>query len=293
MNNAIDNIINKYKENKKNIGNLNMIHFLQKYFPKKFVKQFIENCEYHDFLYSDVSYFIKYYDIHDMSHDKRELYGIIWKDLVDKLLLSNCKKNKNVTKIEKYNKNYKVYINNSNSNSNYITKKIILATTLYPTDKLLNNIINFKYSDYLGTVPFALIYTYHKNGYKNIDISHYNLVPNELQKILKITDKILMISYSDNKDALYWKKIIDLPKNEQIKIINKKLKEINIDITIDDIIIQYWNEGVHYYKPYNNHFNSILKKLNNPISGIKVIGEMVSKKHGWVEGAIESVNRIL
>jgi hypothetical protein len=297
MNKAINNIIQKYKENKNNISNLNTIKFLQKYFDKLFIKQFIENCEYHDFLYSDISYFIKYYDIRDMTHDKRIMYGIVWKDLINKLLLNNCSKNKNITKIEKYNKNYKVYCNNHH----YITKKVILATTLYPTDKLLKNIINFKYSDYLGSVPFTIIYTYHKDGYNNAstnNLSNYNLVPNELQKILKITNKILMISYSDDKDALFWKKIINLSKSNQIKLIKSKLNEININIEIDDIYIQFWAEGVHYYKPFNNNiqsisFNSLLKKLGNPTSGIKVVGEMVSKKHGWVEGAIESVNRAL
>ena len=41
-----------------------------------------------------------------------------------------------------------------------------MATTLKPLDKILSNVIDFNYKDYIGTVPFVRIYTYHKNGYE-------------------------------------------------------------------------------------------------------------------------------
>jgi hypothetical protein len=73
---------------------------------------------------------------------------------------------------------------------------------------------------------------------------------------------------------------------------NEIKKLFNIQIEIDDILVKYWNEGIHYYKPCNLYVNEIIKKLQNPLKGFYVCGEMLSLKQGWVEGSIESVDRI-
>ena len=104
-----------------------------------------------------------------------------------------------------------------------------------------------------------------------------------------------MASYSDNKEAKYWKKVSLLDKKSQIKKVENKLQDLNIDIDkVDDVEIGYWNEGVHYYKPFGSiKFNQLLKKLSKPSKNVFMIGEIISKKQGWVEGAIESVNRTI
>ena len=77
--------------------------------------------------------------------------------------------------------------------------------------------------------------------------------------------------------------------------LHRKIKELNININkVDDVEIGYWNEGVHYYKPFKSlKFNQVLKKLSKPSKNVFVIGEIISKKQGYVEGAIESVNRTI
>ena len=291
MNNAIKLIIQKYKEHKNNIGKLTTLQFITKYFDKDFVHKFIDNCEYRDFLHSDPNYFINYYNIHDMSHDYGSVSIIQWIDLVNKLKLDNCIADSTVTKITKNNNIFTI----STNQNKYHTKKIYFALTLKPLDKLIRKFINFKYSDYIGTVPFVRIYTWHKTPYDQTKIEHYNLVPNQLQKIVKINKNILMASYSDNKEAKWWKNILNKDKKYQIKIVQQKLQELNININkVDDIDSCYWEEGVHYYKPYPNiSLNSLINKLSKPTKNIFVIGEIVSKKHGWVEGCIQSVDRLI
>jgi len=283
---AIKKISQKFKKNKSN--NLTVKQFLIKYFGTKFTNDFIANCKYNDYFESSVEYFIKYYDINDMSHDPNKMFYIYWTELINRLKTSNCKHSYSVQKINKLSDD--TFLINDDIN----TKKVIMATTLKPLN-LLNKLIDFKYSDYVGAVPFIRIYTWHKNGYDASKIKGYNIVKNELQKILIITDKILMVSYSDNTNAEYWKLIINKDKKIQIKRVMSKLKELDINIeTADDIEIAYWNEGIHYYKPFKNlKFSQILKKLSNPANNIHVIGEIVSKKQGWVEGCIESVNRLI
>ena len=127
----------------------------------------------------------------------------------------------------------------------------------------------------------------------NEKVGGFNIVDSILYKVIPYTDNILMVSYADNTDAIKLKKLLGMSKIEQIERVQKLLDKINIisnNSIITDIYIYYWDEGVHYYKPFgNNSMNKILKMLKNPIRGIKVIGEIVSKRQGYVEGAIESV----
>ena len=86
MKEAVAKIKLIYNKNKNNVTNLSMKEFLINFFGKDFAKEFIANCEYHDFLESDVSYFIKYYKIDDMIHMNDTIYGLKWQDLVDRLV---------------------------------------------------------------------------------------------------------------------------------------------------------------------------------------------------------------
>jgi protoporphyrinogen oxidase len=298
MKNAVQMIKEIYKKEKDKITNLTVTQFLKKYFDSKFVKEFLENCEYHDFLESDVMYFIKYYKLKDMIHHNDKIYSIVWTDLVNKLVkngkAANCMKNSMVTNIikegdgEKESLQFKVFV--EGRKTPYTTKQIIMAVTLKPLDRLLNKVIDFSYSDYIGTVPFIRIYSYHSTPYDRSKLGGFNLVPGKLYKLIPITDKILMSAYSDNEDAISLFKLLKLEKKDQIKKVQEMLDEVINLSRITDIIIHYWDEGVHYYKPFgSNKMNKLLKKLRNPIKGIKVIGEIVSRKHGYVEGAIESV----
>jgi monoamine oxidase len=295
MKEAVKKITKVYNKNKDKVTELNVEEFLIKYLGKEFTKEFIENCEYHDFLKSDVYYFIKYYKMKDMIHQKDTMYGIQWSNLVDKLLCKNCHNNMMVTKITKDNNIFKVYTNDMKNmeQSSYLTKEIIMAITLKPLDKLLKNLIDYSYHDYIGSVPFIRIYTYHKKKVvMKENVGGFNIVDSVLYKVIPYTDNIIMTSYADNKDAIKLKKLLDLSKKEQIKHVQKLLDKIDIitsGTTIDDILCYYWDEGVHYYKPFgNNGMNKTIKMLRNPIRGIKVVGEIVSKKQGYVEGAIES-----
>jgi monoamine oxidase len=56
----------------------------------------------------------------------------------------------------------------------------------------------------------------------------------------------------------------------------------------------YWHEGTHYYIPFagNNTYETWITKAKNPEAGIYVVGEMISRDQGWVEGAIQSVENV-
>ena len=289
MKKAIKQIKSTYKTNKLESKNLTSIQFLRKYFPAQWVGKFVANCEYRDWLESDIGYFIKYYNINDMSHEPYNVLLPNWSELIGKLKLPNCICNYTVKKISKL-PNGLFQINNA-----YLAKKIYICTTLKPVDKLLGQLINWSYSYYIGTIPFVRVYTWHTKPYNQTKISHYTIVPSPLEKIIIINKNILMASYSDNSGAKYFKSLISQSKKTQIKKVEKKLQELSIGIDkVDDVEICWWEEGVHYYKPFGNKtMNQVISQLTKPIKGIYVLGEITSKKHGWVEGAIQSVNSII
>jgi protoporphyrinogen oxidase len=293
MINDIKKIYNKMSFDE--IKHMSVSEFIIKYLGQNFFNQYSKYIEYTDFFDSSIESYIKYYNIND---HKQSDYVIIYVDwmLLIKILIKHIKKynqlkkNYEVKQI-KFNKETNTYI----INNTYETKNIVFAATI----KSLSNIIkksslpiNINYNDYIGYVPFIRIYTYHKNGH-NINAPRYNIVNNKLHKVLLLNDKILMVSYSDNANALYWYKFMN-NKKEIINKIKKSLKEIfNQDVEIDDIKIAFWEEGVHYYKPKSGlKVKEIIKKLSNPHDNIYVCGEMLSLKQGWVEGAIQSADDI-
>ena len=310
MKKAVKLIITKYnllkKINHKDIKYLTVKQFIIKYFGKKFFVEYDKIAEYKDYHDSDLEYYIKYYDIKDHIPSPYKLVSISWTDLIKKLK-KKLNKNKNKIKLNFEVTDIKYFSLQSESyyliNNKYKTKNIISALTLHPLQNIINNTnfsLKIDYNKFIGTVPFMRIYTYHKDGHNlNQFIERYNIVDNELEKIIVMDEKVLMFSYSDNKNAEILYKLYNKNKNNFKNILIKLLKNIiktsekDFVIEIDDLKIAYWKEGIHYFKPQkNNNLKKIVKLLSNPHDKFYVIGEMLSFKQGWVEGCIESANRL-
>ena len=108
-----------------------------------------------------------------------------------------------------------------------------------------------------------------------------------------------MIAYTDNKGAKTLKKYIkNTPANRKYlsKMVSKSLGLFQ-ECKLKDIKSYYWNIGTHYYKPLKNlkfkDRNDYIKMAQNPQKNMYVVGEMISHKQGWTEGAIESVEKII
>jgi monoamine oxidase len=46
-------------------------------------------------------------------------------------------------------------------------------------------------------------------------------------------------------------------------------------------------------KPYKGTFDKLLDKLSKPTKGVIIVGEMLSKRIGYVDGALSSVERVI
>jgi hypothetical protein len=129
----------------------------------------------------------------------------------------------------------------------------------------------------------------------------YTVVPGPLKKIISMNpDKgVYMIAYSDNEDAKYLKdRLANTQKNRDYfcELLEEALGipwgALNL-IAIKDY---YWPIGTHYYEPLYGPFKNrkdFIKKAQNPMPGMLVVGEMISMNQGWTQGALESVESVV
>lgn len=222
--------------------------------------------------------------------------SIPWKKLVEtaykKIGKDKFKFNTEVLEIKKsvlHNELFEI----STNKGIFYCKKIIIATNISSVRKLLPNKI---YKQIHGQ-PFLRIYCKFDKTSSIIMkryVNSYTVVPNILQKIIPIRPNkgIYMVAYSDNKNALKLHNY--LINNKDVKEIICKLVEKGLgiieDLTIIDIKYFFWPLGTHYYEPLNNYKTrkEFINIAQHPDPNILVIGELISQKQGWTEGALES-----
>jgi hypothetical protein len=184
----------------------------------------------------------------------------------------------------------------------YHSNKVIIATNITGIQQLLPN--NSLFYKQIRGQPFLRLYA--KFSIRSTEImknyiTTYTIVPPPLQKIIPINKNkgIYMIAYSDNSSALVLKS--HLENNEKNRDYFAKLVEHSLGIPCESLKINaiksyYWNIGTHYYEPLNNIFfnrNDFIDNIQHPMKCMLVVGEAVSKNQGWVEGALDSVQKVL
>lgn len=153
--------------------------------------------------------------------------------------------------------------------------------------------------DNLETQPFLKIYTLHEDPLDQLP--HAIIHNNPMKKSIVATrkEKIMMGVYCDGENVQYWKSIMD-DKDALLKHLNILYEREGIP-KAHSVLAKYWEEGIHYFKPTSERIDrretkreELLKKYYvHPTENIYLCGEMVSRNQGWVEGALESVERLM
>ena len=289
MNVAVKKVKKVYKTmmTKKDLLTLTTREILYKYFEKDFADNFILHSEFEDYLEGSFEYLMKYYPISDLDNQPFESMGGKWTELVDKLSLPNIKTDYNANTVKKKGNMFLI-------NGDIQAREVIFAVTITSLENI--KCIGFKLpnvSEYVGSTPFSRVYAYYPDGYTMKD--GYVKVGGIVDKIIKINKNIVMASYADGPKAVFWGGVKKLPLGDQKKILKEKLDDVGFNFgTPDDIFIAAWTDGDHYIKPYGKFrtIDNLLDKLSKPCKHVYIIGEMLSKRPGYVDGALQSVERL-
>ena len=294
-------IIQKYYKNKDIIkkNNLTFKEFLLRYFPFRVSKTILENSLYSTNFNADPELFLNNEFLYDClriketkmcyikkQNDYESGYDYLINNMLKNIDKSKIKLNSTVIEINQKNNLYEIITNDKT----YLTKKIILATDIKSQIKfnfnnkikiLLNNVY-----DSIGYEPYIRIYSFHINGH---NLKYSQRTQGLIGKTIIMDDNLLMLCYNESNNAIELNNLLNkLSKTEQIDTLYELFKNHSIEITKpDDIYIQYWNVGMHFCKP-NFNIQNELNELEN-IHNIKIIGEIVSKSHGWVESALSTI----
>ena len=293
---------------------------------KKVYDTFLMTCGYTDFENEDVYETLYHYGMDDNTSGWTGL-SISWRTLLHALLtkIENKIEIKCSSQVVDVVKNADVdpgseFIVKTESGQSYSCKNVILATTVDTVRKLLPE--HKIYRDIVGQ-PFLRIYGKFSKECIPIMREHFSvgtMIKGPIHRIIpmNIDSGIFMIVYTDNKGALALKNHIDHNRhndnNEKNREYFCRLIEKSCDLPagslfLTDIVSFYWDIGTHYYKPLGNNINGsyecslhdsletsrkeFIYKAQHPMPGMYVVGEMVSRNQGWVEGALESVDAVV
>lgn len=248
-------------------------------------EEFLVSYGYTDFTKSDIVDTMEHYGFDDF-HGDNVFYKIDWFRLWTKLIkLQKLKVNlkSTVTDITEEKEFCRCVINDGHI---VLARKVLYCGTVERAKILFraHNQRKLALFDQIATYPFVKIFIKTNKSISDFSVTHFGCT---VQRMFKYNDNTFCI-YADSDRALELVKHI-----EEISWLEKALEQCTKldDIRILDIYPVYWNQAVHYFKPLDRKyrdridFRTDVQLFSNKIN---ILGEMVSQKQGWVEGAIES-----
>jgi len=300
----LEQVINHLKKfiNNYDRTQLNFKQYCQEILGNDLYDLFIKTFGYTDSENADFVDTLLDYGFNDLMSGQTNFF-IKWKILLERLnniFKENIKTNSTVKQIKQNKNKYDVILSNNKKETFDIVfvaceiKNIRQIIKSLPINQSLYNNIESQY--------FCRLYVKLNKPLKDKKINGILVTEYPFQKIIEMDREkcIYMISYSDNKNAIFWNN-----KNNIKTYVCEKLKKIfkkDFKVLLYKKII--WKEGTHYFKPLDKLFKSnnnsnndsrnlYLEYVRNPISNLYFLGDGFSRNQGWVEGALESVEAIL
>jgi hypothetical protein len=287
--------------------------FATHHLGEKEYKHFVTSAGYSDYEKEDAYEVLYHYQMDDNAPGWTAIH-LCWNTLVDKLRDKIGRKNiKMSSKVEEI-RNIQNSVENmrplyevvTSKNIKYYANKVIVATRvstlqqLFPRDPIYKRIHG---------QPFLYVYAKFTKASAEIMkhyVPSYTIVTGPLQKMIAMDhDKgVYMIAYSDNKNAMQLKEHVEnTVENRQFfeQEIEKAYGLKKGTLHIIALTHFYWPIGTHYYEPLHKDKGGglyksrvdFIHKAQHPEPEILVVGEVVSRRQGWTEGALESVEAVL
>jgi len=121
------------------------------------------------------------------------------------------------------------------------------------------------------------------------------VTPGPLRYIIPVSEKVIMVSYTDAEDTSVFHRIQRAGGDEALqKVIMKELRKLFPDIEIPEPVhfkSHYWHTGATYWLPGNYVPETVSRKSIRPLPlslpKVWLTGESWSMRQAWVEGALE------
>lgn len=282
-------------------------------------KEFVTTTGYTDFENADICETLYHYGMDDNVGGWTALH-VPWSDLVERLYHrigeTHFKFSSEVVKIEqrkgsvgtdndaKY--RFEIIIAN---HKKYYANKVIVATTIQGIRKIVPGALSpTSIYHHIKDQPFLIVYAKFDRASTEIMkkyVQTFTVVQGPLQKLIPMDpDKgVYMVAYTDNQHAIALKSKGALENTSEVcEMYSKWIKNAlgipkdEVPLNITAIRDYYWNDGTHYYTPIHpTEYKSrpeFIRKAQHPMPGMVVVGEVVSRDQGWVEGALESVDAV-
>jgi thioredoxin reductase len=282
---------------------------------KKEYDKFIMCAGYSDYENEDAYDTFYHYNFDD-NYNRWVGFSVPWKTLVDRIVYTlesghHIINNTEVTRILKHDNFFEVTTKHPHpiyqhieSKKKYYCEKVVIATDIDGITDLIHNISSTPELYYqIKGQPFLRLYAkFSKESipFLKEKIQGVTIIPGPMQKVIPMDPDhgVYMIIYSDNDDADFFKKYFK--NNEKNRNILNTMMENALDLKgklrIENIKDFYWKNGTHYYTPLTDEFKTrqqFIEKAQHPEPNVLIVGEVISLHQGWVEGALESVEKTL
>ena len=292
------------------VSSLTFKDFARPLLGPKAYKQFITCAGYTDYERAGAADVFTHYSFQD-NYDAFDAFGVPWQQLLDKLVAAigphRIQTGATVVKIveDEEGGGYMLEVNNKKKKKKmllYRCTKVVLATTveavrrLCPKDKDTISLYRQIHSQ-----PFLRIYgKFTKQSMARM--KEYMLgqrtvvVSGPIHKIITMNEAagVVMVAYTDNAGALALKKT-KANRAMLCRLLERALGAPSHSLKLVAMVHFYWQHGTHYYAPLRNTHHTraaFIRAAQRPRRNFFVGGEMVSLHQGWVEGALESIDKI-
>jgi hypothetical protein len=310
-----------YKKDPERYQDKTFKHFFIDVLGAEKYKEFVITTGYTDFEDADICETLYHYGMDDNVSGWTALH-VPWSELVERLYeriggASQFRFSTEVSKIEERKSSinidnglkYRFEITTAN-HKKYYANKVIVATTIQGIRKIVPGAsAPTSIYQHIKGQPFLIVYAKFDRTSTEIMkkyVQTFTVVQGPLQKLIPMDpDKgVYMVAYTDNQHAKSLKAKGALENTpEACEMYSKWIKHAlgipkdEAPLNIMAIRDYYWNDGTHYYTPIHlTEYKTrpeFIRKAQHPMSGMVVVGEVVSRDQGWVEGALESVDAVI
>jgi len=278
----------RFLEENKELSNWPFFMFVREFFGNKEskIREFYDLWGFTDMLFISTEHVFSSYGVEDVLYKNNKFYAVIenghW-DALTSALMARLESSRRVD----FNLQEKVVdIRLQEKKVVTVRKGCGGVREYFFENKCFQTIGGILKTDSLVSTPWPFLRIYIRTN-RDLDHEKYKkslTTRTNLQRVIFFTPRVVMASYADGQNALYWRDVNTNPekRNELLSYFDLEEKDVV------EIKVKFWPVGVHFFT------RKQLKRANyrqHDEKNIIRVGEWVSlNNQGWVEGEIETVD---